>query len=1044
MFPWLPFLSFDANSRRRGPRRNRKRGVRPRSSLDSVWLRVECGDSIDGAGVQVEYPRLPFRPLTATETIGSSSSEINIASPATTNTDRPDSAPIGDVAPPPVQSTAKRKARITVPQPETTGSRSPRSASNSRPSSSAAKQPPTASPQIPVQRPSNARARMFETSSAMLDIFGGAPPPVRPVANTTTKVGSQVTSTTTSSTLDAAFASTAVYEGAVACTSTASDASNSTNAKNKQSTVENQSETAAVPCFERIPSPPPVSSAMNRPNFGRTNALLREGVLRTEWEPITSSTTATASSFHTVPDHDLTYTNARHRGNWESGVSSFNVVNQQIRRDYTPPRANGTTAECPADIILRQRSEIATNGQPNGQIECPLERPEIAASSNLQLNGTTASNRRARVQREGVAEIFSVCAQRPADAAGETSSGSGAYKFEKENKRTESNDRRSPSPSASRQSPQNDENREPVGFSAKDNQVDSQPLQLNGRPQLNGTSASKPKDSVETRLRRLLWSTAEDGSGMTAATSNGNGGSGSDARPLIIRGAQIVNDDAIFAADVLVVDGVIRQILPGLDVPENAEQIDAAGRWLLPAGIDVHVEVPNGGEELKNTTNSAISGGTTTLVNVVTVNSSESLTAAVERSRLQIERFATCSVALSVPLTSWSETTRSEVERLISEYGITSFLLELRNDSELFEALSTLKKLGALPCALPENRDLVTLLERQFSSLSTNEAYCQARPAHLESDTVNRLSTVAQLTNAPLGLVSVGSSESCRAVQVGRQRGAMVYAQIPIAAVTPDSRSSNAPQSRIPIRGNVDDVRDAIELLANGPFSVCTSDHTTIRSSSNRLQIGSITVAERLALLWEKAVATGRLDLMRFVAVTSANPAKLLGIYPRKVTEMFLLGRIAVGADADLVIWNAKATRTFGSSRSNGTDKSTFDGTTVHVVPELTLCAGRIVYRNGSLTDDKIPTENRWLPLKPNAPHVFSLIQLRDRTIDLGKPNDIVTSVPTTRKDSATSNGSGGNERPQSRDHVTQPPTVPSRSTTKVIQPPGGRSNVWF
>ncbi|KAI6214296.1 Amidohydro-rel domain-containing protein [Aphelenchoides besseyi] len=572
-------------------------------------------------------------------------------------------------------------------------------------------------------------------------------------------------------------------------------------------------------------------------------------------------------------------------------------------------------------------------------------------------------------------------------------------------KRTESNDRRSPSPSASRQSPQNDENREPVGFSAKDNQVDSQPLQLNGRPQLNGTSASKPKDSVETRLRRLLWSTAEDGSGMTAATSNGNGGSGSDARPLIIRGAQIVNDDAIFAADVLVVDGVIRQILPGLDVPENAEQIDAAGRWLLPAGIDVHVEVPNGGEELKNTTNSAISGGTTTLVNVVTVNSSESLTAAVERSRLQIERFATCSVALSVPLTSWSETTRSEVERLISEYGITSFLLELRNDSELFEALSTLKKLGALPCALPENRDLVTLLERQFSSLSTNEAYCQARPAHLESDTVNRLSTVAQLTNAPLGLVSVGSSESCRAVQVGRQRGAMVYAQIPIAAVTPDSRSSNAPQSRIPIRGNVDDVRDAIELLANGPFSVCTSDHTTIRSSSNRLQIGSITVAERLALLWEKAVATGRLDLMRFVAVTSANPAKLLGIYPRKVTEMDEL------LWALMLIWLSGMQKQLELSEAldpTAQTKSTFDGTTVHVVPELTLCAGRIVYRNGSLTDDKIPTENRWLPLKPNAPHVFSLIQLRDRTIDLGKPNDIVTSVPTTRKDSATSNGSGG------------------------------------
>ncbi|KAI6239597.1 hypothetical protein M3Y99_00550000 [Aphelenchoides fujianensis] len=980
MFPWLPFLSFDANSRRPGARRPRKRrGVRPRSSLDSVWLRVDCGDGLQEGDVQVEYPRLPFRPLTATETIGSeNSSEIGFVSPATT-TDRPDSAPLGDVVPPPAQPTAKRKARIAAPQAERTGSRSPRSASNSR--------------QRTGGRGCSKPRRRCSSSSAGRP----RPPPPSPAA----------------STLNAALASTAVYEGAVASTSNEQPATITTTAEVKTtvSEVELPPETAAAPHFQRIPSPPPVASGANRPHFGRTNALLREGVLRTEWEPITTSGTATSSSFQSVPDHDATYTNARHRGNWESGVASFDLVTQQTRRDYTPPRANGA-ADCPAEIVLRQRAEAAGG---------PWRDPKRAstAPAEAQLNGSALSNRRARPHREGVAELLGgLCSQRPADAAGE-GSGGGAPHRPQANGRAEgaaktdrNEERRSPPPSASRQSPQNDENREPVGFPPA--VKDTQPVESNGRSQLNGL---KSKDAVELKLRPT-----EEAAGRTRV-------------PLLIRGASIVNDDAIFVSDVLVADGVIRQILPGLEAPEGAETIDASGRWLLPAGIDVHTEIAAVGEDLQNATNSALSGGTTTIVNLIQVDSNESLTAAVERSRALIERYGNCGVALSVPLASWSEATKAEVERLIAD-GITSFVLELRNDAELFEAMNALKKLGALPAALPENRDLVALLERQFGSLS---AEGDARPPHLEGDTIHRLSTIAQLTNSPLALLSIGSAEACRAVQAGRQRGALVYAQIPIAAVAPEARSSTAPQSRIPIRGGQDDVREAIELLANGPLSLCTSDHSTVRNAPGKPQVGTISAADRLALLWEKGVTAGRLDLMRFVAVTSANPAKFLGVYPKK-------GRIAVGADADVVVWNAKASRTLGGSRSGG-ERSTFEGQTVHAVPELTIIAGRIAVRNGAPTDDRIP---------PNPPHIFSVVQLRDRTVDLGKPDDIATAAPpAVRKDSAASNGSGGNERPQSRDRgeqadrlsiestaflsAAQPP-APSRSTTKVIHPPGGRS----
>lgn len=132
---------------------------------------------------------------------------------------------------------------------------------------------------------------------------------------------------------------------------------------------------------------------------------------------------------------------------------------------------------------------------------------------------------------------------------------------------------------------------------------------------------------------------------------------------------------------------------------------------------------------------------------------------------------------------------------------------------------------------------------------------------------------------------------------------------------------------------------------------------------------------------------------------TSTNAAKLFNFYPKK-------GRIAVGADADLVIWNAQASHRISSRNQN--ERNNFDGLTVSATPEMTICAGKIAYRNGRLSGEK-PSETRFVALQPNAPHVFSVVQLRDKTLNLSKP--------VARKESTTSNGSSiGDARPNSQD----------------------------
>lgn len=155
-----------------------------------------------------------------------------------------------------------------------------------------------------------------------------------------------------------------------------------------------------------------------------------------------------------------------------------------------------------------------------------------------------------------------------------------------------------------------------------------------------------------------------------------------------------------------------------------------------------------------------------------------------------------------------------------------------------------------------------------------------------------------------------------------------------------------------------------------------------------------------------------------------------------------------------MIIWNAQASHRISSRNQN--EKNNFDGLTVSASPEMTICAGKIVYRNGKLTGEKLPN-TRFVALQTNAPHVFSVVQLRDKTLNLSKP-----TANTTRKDSAASNGSNGgiDARPSSRDRgqslklrmcsklmcalisgSTPQDNVPEkqRPITKVIHPPGIR-----
>lgn len=109
----------------------------------------------------------------------------------------------------------------------------------------------------------------------------------------------------------------------------------------------------------------------------------------------------------------------------------------------------------------------------------------------------------------------------------------------------------------------------------------------------------------------------------------------------------------------------------------------------------------------------------------------ESLLIAFDRAKSLVDSKAECNVALSVQIRRWSLEVKTQVEEICQKRGINNFVLDVQSDAELFEAMEHLKKLGAFSRVLPENRDIVLLLEKQFSSLQPSDAYLKARPAQV-------------------------------------------------------------------------------------------------------------------------------------------------------------------------------------------------------------------------------------------------------------------------------------------------------------------------
>ncbi|CAB3408668.1 unnamed protein product [Caenorhabditis bovis] len=473
--------------------------------------------------------------------------------------------------------------------------------------------------------------------------------------------------------------------------------------------------------------------------------------------------------------------------------------------------------------------------------------------------------------------------------------------------------------------------------------------------------------------------------------------------PILIRNGTIVNDDQIFKSDVRVHDGTIVEIAPTLTPIDGEEIVDATDRLVIPGGIDphTHMQMPYMGEVTKDDflsgTQAAVAGGTTMIIDFCCPNhrNGESLMDGYKKWRSWADPKVVCDYGLSVAITMWRPETAEQMAIITSkEYGVNSFKFYMAyegtlmvRDDELYRGMQECAKLRALPRVHAENGMVIKEREKDLLAIGVTgpEGHTQARPEEIEAEATNRACTLAQQANCPLYVVHVMTRGAAAVISQHRSQGNVVFGE-PIAAGLALDGSHyyhedwlhaaryvmSPPLSRDPTTPEL-----LMKLIAAGELHLIGTDNCTYDCRQKSLGKGDFTkipngingVEDRMSIVWEKGVHSGLIDPMRYVAVTSTTAAKIFNIYPKK-------GRIAVGSDADIVVFNPNKTRKISkNTHHHNLDFNIFEGIECHGVPEVTISRGRIVWANGQL--HTTPGAGKFVHLPVNSPIVYGSYEKR-------------------------------------------------------------------
>ncbi|SPD65678.1 D-hydantoinase [Cupriavidus taiwanensis] len=444
---------------------------------------------------------------------------------------------------------------------------------------------------------------------------------------------------------------------------------------------------------------------------------------------------------------------------------------------------------------------------------------------------------------------------------------------------------------------------------------------------------------------------------------------------LIIRNGTVVTASDTMQCDIGIAGGRIVQL--GLDLGEAARVIDAGGKLVLPGGVDAHCHLdqpmPDGlrmADDFRTGSVSAACGGTTTVIPFAAQEKGHSLRAAVADYHRRAGGKSVVDYAFHLIVADPTEAVlNDELPGLIRE-GYSSFKIYMTyddlklNDREILEVLSVARQEGALVMVHAENSDCIAWLTDKLGAAGNTapKFHALARPMAIEREATHRAITFSELVDVPILIVHVSGKEAVEQIRWARNRGMKIFAEtcpqyLFLTAEDLDQPGYHgakcvcSPPPRD--RSNQQVIWDG---LADGLFTIFSSDHAPFRYEDAQgkkpggqevpfqyIPNGIPGLETRLPLLFSAGVVGGRISVNQFVALTSTNPAKLYGLHPRK-------GTIAIGADADLAIWDPQREVTIrNEGLHHAVDYTPYEGLRVTGWPVTTLVRGKVVAHEGEV-----------------------------------------------------------------------------------------------
>ena len=442
----------------------------------------------------------------------------------------------------------------------------------------------------------------------------------------------------------------------------------------------------------------------------------------------------------------------------------------------------------------------------------------------------------------------------------------------------------------------------------------------------------------------------------------------------LIRGGRVITATDDYVADVLLQDGIVHAIARDMAVGPDVTVVDARGLYVLPGGVDTHVHLENvigptiTCDTFASGTKAAAFGGTTTVVDFALQTAADSPLEAIARAQRSAEPQVCIDYSLHCIVTRVDAQVLADVKHAMRHEGVTSFKMfmaypgvMMADDAAIFQMLRQVGADGGMVALHAENGTVIDLLIKEAIAAghTAPRYHAMTRPALMEGEATHRGIRLAELAEAPIYFVHVSSNQALKHIVAARDEGIPVFAETcPHYLLFDDSVYSSddfeiAKYVMTPPLRSTDDQHHLWRALRYDDLQVIATDHCPFCMKEGHLGYrlqkqrgkddfslipnGAPGIETRLVSLYDIGVTQGRLSLNRFVQLTSTTPAKLFGLFPKK-------GTIAIGSDADVVLFNPNATQTIHAEHLHSQcDYTLLEGRTLQGRVEKVFLRGELI-----------------------------------------------------------------------------------------------------